>query len=248
MKEKLVSYIRNLCIRKRVAIIGFGKEGISTYNLLRSVFSEIRVFVVDKNAQALRDKFVGDKVVFLNGSEADFDLNHFDVVFKSPGVPAREFGISRLMPHVQLTSQTQIILELFSEKIIGITGTKGKSTTTTLLHEIVRAAGFHVVIAGNIGLPFFDIFETGDNPIDYFVCEFSSHQLQTIAHSPHFSILLNIYEDHLDYYESYSDYQRAKFNIFEHQQGTDFCVFNRDRDILLKEISSKRRAFTILSN
>ncbi|MCD8241891.1 MAG: UDP-N-acetylmuramoyl-L-alanine--D-glutamate ligase [Lachnospiraceae bacterium] len=123
-----------------------------------------------------------------------------------------------------MTSQMELFLEEYGERTIGITGTKGKSTTTTLLYHILKEAGRDVVLAGNIGIPAFDILEQlGPDTIP--VCEFSCHQLEYIHVSPHIAVLLNIHEEHLDHYGSFERYAASKYQIYLHQKPGDllFC-------------------------
>lgn len=148
-------------------------------------------------------------------------LENYDVVFKSPGVvlPKAADEYTCL-----ITSQTEVFFEAYREQIIGITGTKGKSTTSTLLYHILQESGMDTVLAGNIGIPFFDILEQ-ITPRTCIVCELSCHQLEYIHVSPHIAILLNIHEEHLDHYGTMEKYVHAKQQIYLHQKEQDllFC-------------------------
>ena len=116
---------------------------------------------------------------------------------------------------------------------IGVTGTKGKSTTSTLIYKIIKDQEKDVELLGNIGTPIFDeIGKIGENTIS--VIELSSHALQYVKKSPNISILLNLYEEHLDFYKSYKEYGDAKFNIFKYQNEKDIAIFNLDNQEIRK--------------
>jgi UDP-N-acetylmuramoylalanine--D-glutamate ligase len=116
---------------------------------------------------------------------------------------------------------------MFSSQVIGITGTKGKSTTSSLIRHIALKHTDNTILVGNIGIPPFDLVEK-INPETIIVCELSSHQLQYITVAPHISILLNLYEEHLDHYNSYLEYQLSKFNIALCQSASDHFIYNQD--------------------
>jgi UDP-N-acetylmuramoylalanine--D-glutamate ligase len=127
----------------------------------------------------------------------------------------------------KITSQTDIFLQLYSNQTIGITGTKGKSTTSNLVYKILLDQGFDVLLAGNIGVPLLDIISNiKENTI--IVAELSAHQLQFIHTSPKVSILLNLFEEHLDHFDSYEQYKESKYNIAAKQTKQGVFIFNKD--------------------
>lgn len=158
-----------------------------------------------------------EEIKLLTGAHYMDSLENYDVVFKSPGVvlPKAADEYTCL-----ITSQTEVFFEAYREQIIGITGTKGKSTTSTLLYHILQESGIDTVLAGNIGIPFFDILEQ-ITPRTRIVCELSCHQLEYIHVSPHIAILLNIHEEHLDHYGTMEKYVHAKQQIYLHQKEQD---------------------------
>ncbi|HPM93180.1 MAG TPA: Mur ligase family protein, partial [Bacteroidales bacterium] len=122
-------------------------------------------------------------------------LNDYSLVIKSPGVGLPE-NLS-LRPGIVITSQTRLMLEAYHRQIIGITGTKGKSTTSSLVHHLLANAGVSSVLVGNIGLPPFDYLDR-IGPDTKVVYEMSSHQLEDIGIAPHIAVLLNLFPEHLD--------------------------------------------------
>ncbi|TVR43076.1 MAG: UDP-N-acetylmuramoyl-L-alanine--D-glutamate ligase [Bacteroidia bacterium] len=212
---------------KRLAILGFGREGRSTLRCISRYMPGYPVIISDRNP----NMETNDPVVLQSGSVSwhtgpDYlkVLEGADIIIKSPGIPFTV--MDGLDIHGVITSQTELFLELFRDQVVGITGTKGKSTTASLLYHILRESGEAAVIAGNIGIPCFEILEevAPGTPV---VLEMSSHQLQHIRLSPHVAVLLNIFEEHLDYYGSFEAYRDAKLNIARWQKTGDVFVFNK---------------------
>ena len=112
---------------------------------------------------------------------------------------------------------------------IGITGTKGKTTTSTLIYEVVSAAGKDACLIGNIGVPVFDVIDSIEGKTA--VIEMSSHQLEFTRTSPHIAVLTNIYPEHLDHYNGFEGYVGAKYNIMKHQTKDDYLIYNPDQDL-----------------
>ncbi len=215
----MLEYIRDLVFTKRVLILGFGREGRSTYNYLRKVGGFRSIAIADR--KEIIDEF--DIPVTLHcGEDYQKVINCYDVVFKSPGIVLEE---EALCCTCMLMSQVEVLLKCYKEQIIGITGTKGKSTTTSLIYHILKECGKDVLIAGNIGIPVFDI---ADNikPDTILVCEFSSHQLEYVSESSHTGVLLNIHEEHLDHYGSMERYVAAKKRVYLYQEDEDVLYVN----------------------
>ncbi|MBS4014189.1 MAG: UDP-N-acetylmuramoyl-L-alanine--D-glutamate ligase [Bacteroidetes bacterium] len=217
---------------KKILILGFGLEGTSTYKTIRKFLPNITLSIADKRDD-LSDKvklaIKNDELVkCYSGNDYLDGLNNYDIVIKSPGISFKNINVEK---STQITSQTEIFINLFKQKIIGITGTKGKSTTTSLLYHILKTAGKNSILAGNMGLPPFDyISDIKEDSIIAF--EMSSHQLENIKVSPHISILLNIFQEHLDHYNGYKEYQEAKFNIVRWQSKGDYFIVNRNNEAI----------------
>ena len=168
----------------------------------------------------------------------------FDVIFRSPGIPVwhltsavydgegdSSYVANGLISREKITSQTELFLERYSEQVIGVTGTKGKSTTSSLIHNILKTAGMDTILAGNIGNPVFHFVDM-IGPATRIVFEMSSHQLEYLSVAPHISILLNLFQEHLDAYPSFIDYQLAKVNITKYQQESDWLIYNLDDELV----------------
>lgn len=221
--------ISQILVTNRILIFGFAREGRSTLKFLRShgyhqkiTIGDDKIFAnLDKESQ---DLFKSDKNIdYIKGTELNNNKKlQFDVIFLTPGTPLTRLP-TRLWPIA--TSQTQIFLAAFAKQTIGITGTKGKSTTASLIYEILKNTGKNVVLLGNIGNPALDFFDkiAKDTVI---VFELSSHQLSLVKTSPHIAIFLNIFPEHLDYYKSLATYRQAKENITKFQSKTDFLITN----------------------
>ncbi|MBX4204658.1 MAG: UDP-N-acetylmuramoyl-L-alanine--D-glutamate ligase [Candidatus Doudnabacteria bacterium] len=163
-------------------------------------------------------------------------LDRFDILFRTPGLPYMAPAIQQAQSKgVEISSQTKLFFDLCPAKIIGVTGTKGKGTTSTLAAKILEAGGYKVWLAGNIGTDPFEFIDS-IKPEDLVVLELSSFQLQDLHRSPHIAVVLNITADHLDESGTYnksahgsiSEYFDAKLQIIAHQTAEDFAVISHE--------------------
>lgn len=206
---------------KKVLILGFGREGQSTYRVLRAYGGYKELAIADQADGEGRCPDEG--ISWVSGPRYQQVMDDYDVVFKSPGIvlerPLKAY-------RCRIVSQTEVFVRMFRRQIIGVTGTKGKSTTATLLCHVLKEAGKKAILVGNIGIPAFDHMEEieGDTVI---VFELSCHQLEYLTVSPHMALLLNIHEEHLDHYGTMENYIRAKENIFRHQEEQDVLICHR---------------------
>ncbi|HSA84171.1 MAG TPA: UDP-N-acetylmuramoyl-L-alanine--D-glutamate ligase [Patescibacteria group bacterium] len=197
---------------KKVLILGYGVEGKAVEAFLKKYCPEVVIGIADKKD--------GDD--YLN-KQKDYDL-----AIKSPGIHPK-------LVTIPYTTGTNIFFHNFAGKVIGVTGTKGKSTTSTLIYEMLKKAGKNVQLGGNIGRPalevldmFLDQEELEKNGAQWAVLELSSFQLQDITASPHIAVVLMIGEEHLDYHADVVEYVEAKRNILRFQIADDFAIINRD--------------------
>ena len=230
---------------KTTAILGFGREGQSSYSLIRQVFPEKHLLIADQNEEIRSHPLLANdsNIEFYIGENYLDVVRHCELVMKSPGVRVNHLEPPLLRSKV--ISQTSLFLEQYGKQTIGITGTKGKSTTASLIHHIIQIAGKDSCLVGNIGSPAFHFTGriSGDTII---VFELSSHQLEYTEASPHVAILLNLFQEHLDAYSSYEAYQQAKLNIAAFQGRDDFLIYYSSDGLLpahVNALGSKARLF-----
>ena len=216
-------YIKNYTNGKSVCILGFGREGKSTYKILEKYCTPESVTIADLNNIDRESNSLPDSIKLICGEDYQKSLDDFDLVFKSPGI-VLEKNPAELKCTV--TSETQVFFSVYRDQIIGITGTKGKSTVTSLIYHILKESGKDCRIAGNIGIPVFDIAE-GIEAETIIVCELSCHQLEYMTVSPAKAVFLNLFEEHLDHYGTMENYYNAKKNIYLHQRSYDTLWINK---------------------
>ncbi len=230
MLEKLLNYLEN----KKIVILGFGIEGESSYRFLRKNFPEKQLFVADKNINLLDNKIELMEDPYVEVSLGENYLNgieEYDLILKAPGISLKDVDISKF--ENKITSELELFLKFFDICSIGITGTKGKSTTSSLMYKILVDQNKDAYLLGNIGEPIFnDIENFSENSIA--VIELSSHALEYVRSSTKIGIILDIYEEHLDHYKSLEKYIEAKFNLAKYQTNKDFLIYNFDNEIMNK--------------
>jgi len=227
---------------KRILILGFGREGKDTFEFLSKFFSENTFGIADKdpNCKIKNEKSKLKKIKWHLGENYLKALKDYDVIIKSPGIPIHLPEVERAFKEGKITSQTEIFLENYKGKIVGITGTKGKSTTASLIYKVLKEGGLKVRLAGNIGKPVLNYLISSKED-EIFVYELSSHQLYNLKISPHVAVFLNIYPEHLDYYKDFKEYLMAKANITLWQTENDFLVYN-SKDENIRKIAEKSKA------
>lgn len=200
-----------------VLVAGYGREGRSTERLVKQLGVAAGCAVAD-----------GDREI-----AAEAASGRYDMIVKSPGVPMR------LLPEECrpcVTSLTDIFMQVYADLTVGVTGTKGKSTTASLIHHLLSDS----VLAGNIGIPLFDVIEELE-PGRVVVAELSCHQLEVLHRSPHVAVMLNFYQEHLDHYDGYMGYKMAKMQIAMHQQPCDHLYYCADNAELADMVEQYRR-------
>lgn len=231
---KPIDYFNKHFAGKKICILGMGREGNSTLGALIRYLYGFSVVIADKDISteaAVKERFgFVDGLGFKCGDGYLDAIKDCDVVFKSPGLSYLQLPYFDPAKTI-ITSQTAVLLDIFRDQITGVTGTKGKSTTVSLLHHIYKIAGRDVKLAGNIGIAPFEIFDE-IRPQTRLICELSSHQLEKVNVSPHTAILLNIFQEHLDHYASYKEYQLAKMNIARWQKPGDIFIYHANSELL----------------
>ena len=206
---------------KRVLIWGFGREGKSTKHFLEKFCSPASIDVFE-------------------GKREDMDEDSYDYIVKSPGIVMDD-------DDPKFTSQTQIFLENYRDNTVGITGTKGKSTTSALLSHVLYEAGKKTILVGNIGEPCLDHFDCIDDDT-IVVFEMSCHQLAHVTVSPHVAVFLNLFEEHLDYYKTFDRYLAAKAKITKFQTENDYLFVGGNVPRLATEAKVCRIDFNEVPN
>lgn len=192
---------------KKIAVIGKGIEGLSSAEFLKKQGADVTIL----------DKKQGEN--YLEG------LEKYDLVVRSPGVRVEE--LEKYVSKEKITSQTKLFFDLCPCPIIGVTGTKGKGTTSSLIYEMLKKDGKGAYLGGNIGVPPFEFLDRL-NKDSIVVLELSSFQLLDIHKSPHIAVMLMITSEHLDYHPDVLDYVSSKRNILRFQTSKDFAILNRD--------------------
>ncbi len=227
MYKKIINKLEN----KNIAILGFGREGKSTYNFIRKYLPTLHLTIIDKNPVDLVDDFT----TIITGDSYLDNLGDYDLIIKSPGISLKDIDITLFKD--KISSQVELLLEVFRDNIIGVTGTKGKSTTSSLIYSVLKDQGKDTYLLGNIGTPVFDQIENY-NKDTILVVEMSSHQLEFIKTSPHIAIILNLYQDHLDHAGSLEHYHANKMNIFKFQTTDDYTIYSEDNVYLSEQIKA----------
>ena len=199
---------------KKILIWGYGREGKATERFIER-------FCPDSSYDVFE------------GKREEVNENEYDYIFVSPGIAFEE-------ENPKFTSETQVFMEAFSDRTIGITGTKGKSTTSCLMYNAIRTAGRKVCLVGNISVPCLDFYEEMiENHDETAVFELSCHQCQRLTVSPHIAVFLNLFEDHLDRYITEEHYFDAKKGITRNQKENDIIYLGSQVPHI--ETKAKRR-------
>lgn len=229
MINDLVNFFKD----KKILILGFGREGQSTYKFIRKYLQDQHIYIADQKDSF--DILNQDKnITLISGPNYMDNLEQYDVIMKTPGISFVGLDTSKFINKVK--SELELLLEFFDSKTIGVTGTKGKSTTSSLIYKVLKDQGIKTLFLGNIGIPAFDFVDDIEKDTTI-VLEMSSHQLEFMKKSPNISILLNAFPEHLDHYESYEKYVEAKCNIYKYQNENDYFMYNIDNETLNKMVN-----------
>lgn len=223
MYMKIIDKLKN----KNIAILGYGKEGKSTYKFLRK-YIDTKLTIIDRNENLYEqnEELKKDTNIDIVVGENYLDnLDIYDIIIKSPGVKIPHDTNENIINKIY--SQMELALEIYKERVIGVTGTKGKSTTSSLLYKVLKDQDVDCYLLGNVGNPIFDYIEDISDK-SLLIIEMSSYQLEMVNYSPHIGIILNLYEEHLNYHETKDDYFLSKLNMFKYQKESDYCLYTSD--------------------
>lgn len=226
---------------KNIAILAFKREGVATLKYIRKYLPDKLITILDKDSNLVNNDIIKtDKNLnYVFGDNYLDDLDRFDLIIKSPGVSLHNIDTSLIKDKIR--GEVDILLDYYSQNVIGITGTKGKSTTSSLLYKVLKDNGFDVYLCGNIGVPVFNYLDDIKKDT-ILVVEMSAYQTEYLRCSPHISILLNLYEEHLDYFKTLDNYYNSKLNILRFQKDGDYFLYSYDNDNinrLIKNIDIK---------
>ncbi len=235
--ELLPSWLQNS--EKAIAIVGFGREGKSSYRFLRHSFPNRTLVIYDEHMDDSSNEVLAHdpNVRVFDQSFASLQILE-PIVIKTPGIPKKKLRLT--YPAVRVTSQIDIFAQMFGKQMIAVTGTKGKSTTSHVVAHVLSTCGKHVVFAGNIGKPLFEVIDSV-GPDTIVVVETSAFQSESLTAAPHIGVLLNLYQDHLDYYDSMNEYVSSKLHMFLLMTEQQICMHNLD-DQTVTSVLSKIRA------
>lgn len=223
MKDSIINFLEG----KKILILGYGREGKSAYKFITENLKNYTVAIADQNKIELNSD-----VKFYYGNNYLDAIKDYDLVIKSPGIIIKDYIDDEQKK--KITSLTDMFLRFCKNTIIGVTGTKGKSTTSSLIYHILMKNGYSTFLIGNIGIPCFDVI---DKIVDdtILVYELSCHQLEYVKNSPSISILLNLYEEHLDHYVDINAYINAKKNIYKYQTPDNYLIYGNIENYMSQE-------------
>ncbi len=231
--QKLIEF-NNYLNGKKVAIIGLGVSNLPLLKYMNNQNAKITIFDEKEKEDIPRklleklDKY-GAYAFF--GKNCLENLKNYDIIFRSPScLPTREALVLEEQRGAIITTEIEMLMKLAPCQIIGVTGSDGKTTTTSLIYSILKRQGYNTYLGGNIGKPLFTKLEE-IKPEDKLVLELSSFQLMGMTVSPNISVITNITPNHLNIHKDYNEYIEAKKTIFKYQNENDYLVLNHDNEI-----------------
>ena len=219
----------------KIIILGGGESGVGAAVLAKKkgleVFLSDRGVIKEHYKQLLHEEGID----FEEGKHSEERILAADWVIKSPGIPKKAPLIQKIKEKgIRLSSEIEFAAEFTDAKIVAVTGSNGKTTTTSLIYHILKNSGLNVGLGGNIGKSF--AMQVATENFEYYVLEISSFQLDDVQHfRPYISLLLNLSPDHLDQYNyNYEEYALAKFRIAENQENDNYFIYNKDDEMSMK--------------
>ncbi|MSQ47943.1 MAG: UDP-N-acetylmuramoyl-L-alanine--D-glutamate ligase [Deltaproteobacteria bacterium] len=241
---------------KSVLLLGLGQEGLATFHFLRERFPHQRIGFADREALDQLHPHIAaviraDPYVLPHLGDPELAaFAEYDVLVQSPGIPSSHPAIQQASElGTAITSHTALFFANCPSTIVGITGTKGKSTTAGLIHAVLAAGGLDTHLVGNMGNPSLNFLPQA-RADTIFVYELSSYQLEGLRQSPHIAVFLNIFPEHLDYHGGFAEYVEAKQNICRYQSERDYVVYNAASHVLrglVADAPTQRMPFSLES-
>ena len=233
MNEKLEEF-ENYLKNRRVAIIGLGVSNVPLLEYMHEKGAIVTTFDnrnIEDIPKDIFDKLKEYEVKYVFGKDALKELEGFDMIFRSPScMPTIPELVEAEKQGAIVTTEIEMLIEMCPGTVIGVTGSDGKTTTTSLIYQILKHNGYNCYLGGNIGIPLFTKLREMKSE-EYIVLELSSFQLMNMNISPKISVITNISPNHLNVHSSYEEYIDAKKNIFKNQTRDDIVVLNYDNDI-----------------
>ncbi len=227
-------------MRWSVAVLGAGESGVGAALLSRQQGYEVFVSDAGKIKEEYKVELLNNSIEWEEGVHSEDRILSVDEVIKSPGIPEKNEMVKKIRSKgIPVISEIELAFRFTGDsRIVAITGSNGKSTTTSLLYHICQTAGLDCAIVGNIGYSFAK--QVAENPKPLYIAEISSFQLDDIVDfRAHIAILLNITEDHLDRYNySFDNYINSKFRIINKQTKEDYFIYNMDDEIIMKKLNN----------
>ena len=235
-----------------MVVLGAGESGVGTailaikkgYTVFVSDFGQVK----EKYAQVLEEH----KISWEQGGHTESEILKADIIMKSPGIPDKAPIIKAIKAaKISIVSEIEFAAQYTNATIVAITGSNGKTTTTTMVYNIFETAGYNVGLGGNIGKSF--AWQVAENDKDYYVLEISSFQLDdTYTFKPHVAVVMNVTPDHLDRYDyKFENYVASKFRITQSQDASDYLVYCADDEVIVDYLAinntkAKHLPFSIL--
>ena len=236
VNERLEEF-ENYIYQRKVAIIGLGVSNIPLIDYLYDKKARVTVFddrTIEEMPKEILDKLTAYSIPFFFGKDNLKNLNGFNLIFRSPScLPTKPELKQEEERGALVTTEVEMLMKMCPCKIIGVTGSEGKTTTTSLIYSILKHAGYNCYLGGNIGTPLFTKLPQ-ILPDDILVLELSSFQLMGMDISPQIAIITNITPNHLNIHSSFEEYIDAKKNIFKYQNEDDVLILNYDNEITRK--------------
>jgi len=235
---------------KKTLVLGAGKSGIASTRFLAKRGATVALYdkkpVADWTDEARSLKT--EKIGFIDGQIPSWLLDQIDLVVISPGIPTNTVPARYVdRKDGEVIGEVELAYRFTKGRIVGITGSNGKTTTTTLISEILKNAGIETQVGGNIGTPLIELAESSTDET-WTVCELSSFQLETIKDfRPNVAVTLNVTPNHLDRYDFFSSYAAAKHRLFMNQTDEDAAILNADDEITLSWSENLKANATLFS-